>query len=178
MTTSAYPAISWYNRDNTQQVSLWDVGQGGTVKAGEESPQFGVLIWNNRGGTADVSDIVKADLTTRDMDARDITPPVVGRWVRVKNDSQAEVVATPIGKGANKDIKTSGTTLNDDGSFTPNVAPHTSPAGEVSALGVKNDGTKTNAAGNFIEVTLSALPAATAPAGTFDFVVRLSYTFT
>ncbi|MGG3801273.1 hypothetical protein [Metabacillus fastidiosus] len=178
MAVSTYPVISWWNRSNTQQVSLWDVGQGGTVKAGEESPQFGVLIWNNRGGTADVSDIVKAELTTRDMDAKDVTPPVVGKWVRVKNDSQAEVTAERIGKGANKSIKTSGTTTNTDGSFTPGVAPHTSPAGEVSALGVKNDGTKSGAAGNFIELTLSALPEATAPAGTFDFVVRLSYTFT
>lgn len=178
MAESVYPIISWYNRENTQQVTLWDVGQGGTVKAGEESPQFGLCIWNNRGGTTDVSNIVLAELTTRDMDARDITPPVVGKWVRVKNDSQAEVVATPIGKGASKSVKTSGTTVNEDGSFVPNVAPHTSPAGEVSALGVKNDGTKTNSGGNFIEVTLSALPAVTAPAGTFDFVVRFSYTFT
>lgn len=178
MATSTYPVISWFNRDNTQQVTLWDVGQGGTVKAGEESPLFGICIWNNRGGTSDVSDIVLAELTTRDMDAKDITPPVVGKWVRVKNDSQAEVVATPIGKDASKRIKTSGTTVNEDGSFTPGVPPHTSPAGEVSALGVKNDGTKTNSGGNFIECTLSALPQSTAPAGTFDFVVRLSYTFT
>jgi len=157
---------------------MWDVGQGGTVKAGEESPQFGVLIWNNRGGTSDVSDIVLAEVTTRDMDSNAVTPPVVGEWVRVKNDSISEVVATAVGANTSKSVKTIGTTVNANGSFTPNTAPHVSAAGDVSALGVMNDGTVAGSAGNFIELTLSALPDSTAPAGTFDFVVRFSYTFT
>lgn len=178
MAVSTYPVISWWNRSNTQQVTLWDVGQGGTVKAGEESPQFGVLIWNNRGGSEDVSNIVAAELTTRDMDAKDTSPPVAGRWTRVKNDSIGEVVATPVGRNASKAIKSVGKTINGNGEFTPNVPPHTSPAGEVSALGVKNDGTKENSLGNLIEVTLTALPEATAPAGVFEYVVQLTYTFT
>lgn len=174
MSVSTDPIISWWNRDNTQQLTLWDIG---VVDAGTESNHLGVLIWNNRGGDEDVANIVEADLTTRAMDASDTGFVVEGRWIRAKVDAY-EVGFTPIGKEAYHPIKTLGSTTNADGTFTPNEDPHISPAGDVSALGVKNDGTKANSAGNFIEVTLMALPDALAPAGTFDFVVRLSYTFT
>lgn len=175
MSVSTDPIISWWNRDNTQQLTLWDIG---VVDAGTESPHLGVLIWNNRGGDEDVANIVEATLTTRDMDAGDVGHVVVGKWIRVRVDSISEAVFTPIGKDAYHPVRTVGTTINDDGSHTPQVPPHTSPAGTVSVLGVKNDGTKVNSQGNFIECTLLAFPDALAPAGTFEFVVRLSYTFT
>lgn len=175
MAVSTDPIISWWNRTNTAQLTQWDIG---VVDAGTESPHLGVLIWNNRGGLTDVANIVEATLTTRDMDAGDVGHVVAGKWIRVRNDSISESVFTAIGKATYHPVRTVGTTVNASGSHTPEVSPHTSPAGTVSALGVKNDGNKTNSPGNIIETTLHAFPAALAPAGTFEFVVRLSYTFT
>lgn len=174
MAEAVDPIISWWNRDNTQQVTRWDVG---IVDAGTESPHFGVLIWNNRGGETDVANIIDARLTTRDPDNGDVGHVVQGKWVRVRVDSIGEVMFTPIGKDAFHTVRTVGTTTNADGTHTPEVDPHTSPEGTVCLLGVKNDGTKANSQGNFIECTLLAFPDNLAPAGTFDFVVRLSYTF-
>lgn len=45
----------------------------------------------------------------------------------------------------------------------------------VDILGVKNDGNKNNAKGNYVEIILDALPPATSPAGKFEFLIRLSY---
>ncbi|GAA0376618.1 hypothetical protein [Bacillus horti] len=175
MAVSTNPVISWWNRDNTSQVTLWDIG---VVDAGTESNHLGVLIWNNRGGDEDVANIVEASLTTRAMDASETGFVVEGKWIRAKVDSLHEVGFTPIGKGADHPVRTEGSTIVDGISHTPSDPDYVTDAGRVSALGLKNDGTKENSAGNFIEVTLMALPDALAPAGTFDFVVRFSYTFT
>lgn len=168
------PIISWWDRENVKQHTQWNIG---VVDAGTESEHFGVLIWNNRGGSEDVSNIVEASLTTRNADASETGHVVEGKWIRVRVDSIGEAIFTPIGKDAQHLVRTVGTTTNEDGTHTPEVPPHTSPAGTVCALGVKNDGTKANAQGNYIECTLVAFPDNLAPAGTFEFVVRLSYTF-
>lgn len=168
------PIVSWYSRDNTTQITKWDIG---TVDAGSISADFGVLIWNNRGGTTDVSDMQDCTITTKDSLGGNSGELVVNKWIEVKVDTLNETTFTPIGGNTTHPIRTTGSTTNADGTFTPGVAPHISDTGSVDILGVKNDGTKTNAAGNFVEVTLHANVPSTASAGVVNFLTRVAYKY-
>ena len=44
------PVVSWYNADNTEPVSSWEIGL--LTRKTSEPTTF--LIWNNRGGEEDV----------------------------------------------------------------------------------------------------------------------------
>jgi hypothetical protein len=158
----ATPIISWYSQDNTFDVAAnggWNIGQ---LNAGETSPQFGLLVWNNRGGTTAVSDMNDCVITTVDTQGGSNSPVVSGKWVGVKVVSASEVNFSPIGGNGQNDgrpIKASGLA-----------------AGTIS--GAANDGTKANSTANFAELILQASPPLNSPAGTFDFNVRVSFTFT
>lgn len=158
----ANPIVSWYSQDNTVDEAAnggWNIG---VINAGESSSQRGFLIWNNRGGTTAVPDMNDCKITTVDMQGGSNSPVVSGKWVSVKVLSQSEVNFSPIGGNGENDgrpIRASG-----------------QAAGVIK--GAVNDGTKPNSAANFAEVVLQATPPLNSPAGTFDFNVRVSYTFT
>lgn len=177
---SATPLVSWRTRDNTQQVTSWDIG---TVDAGTVSQDFGFLIWNNYQGSTDVPNMEDAVITTKDQNGGNTGELVTGQWIEVKVDSMGETSFTPIGfdvvngVAVVHPIRTTGSTTYNDVTSTPNVPPHTSQNGVVSILGVANDGTKENSAGNYVEVTLHARVPGNASAGLINFLTRVSYKF-
>lgn len=152
----AAPLVSWYSADNLTQITSWGIG---TVDAGSTSPDTTFLIWNNRGGAAAVSNMESCTITTKDSAGGDTGELVVDKWIQVRVDAMSETTFTAIGGTSTKSIKAGGT------------------AGAGIIEGAINDGTVANAANNFAQVTLHAVPLATATAGNVDFLLRVAYTY-
>lgn len=152
----AAPLVSWQSADNTTQITSWAIG---TVDAGSTSPDITFLIWNNRGGAEAVSDMTSCTITTKDSAGGDTGELVVDTWIQVRVDTLSETTFTAIGGTAAKSIKAGGT----------------ADAGTIE--GAINDGTIAGAPNNFAQVTLHAVPLATATAGNVDFLLRVAYTY-
>lgn len=153
----AAPIVSWYNTDNTSQVTQWDIG---TVDAGSVSTAFGVLIWNNRGNSTAVSDMTNTTITTKDSAGGNTGELVTNTWIEAKVNSLAEANFSPMGGTVTRDLKA------DDSNVTSGIIK-----------GTANDGTKTNAKGNFCDVSLRANVPPTATAGLVNFLTRVSYQY-
>ncbi|ALS22325.1 hypothetical protein [Paenibacillus naphthalenovorans] len=152
----AQPQVSWWNSINAAQITDWAIGQ---VDAGSTSPDTTFLIWNNRGGSTGVSDMTSCTITTKDSGGNDTGELVTNKWIHVRVDTMSESTFTPIGGTTTKSIKAGGS----------------APAGTIK--GTANDGTTANATENFAQVTLHAVPLATATAGNVDFLLRVAYTY-
>ncbi|GBF32206.1 hypothetical protein DCCM_0397 [Desulfocucumis palustris] len=161
------PLVSWYSADNVAQLTKWEIG---TIDAGSISPMLGVLIWNNRGGTADVSTMTNCTITTKDSAGGDTGELVTNLWIEVKVDSMGETDFTggKIGGPTTHVIQAGGNTTFNDVTTSPN-------AKEI--LGVANDSSKTNAKGNYAQVSLRANVPATATAGNVNFLTRVAYQY-
>lgn len=148
------PIVSWYDASNTTQQTSWDIG---TVDAGSVSADTQFLIWNNRGGASDVSDMTNCTITTKDSSGGDTGELVTDTWIEVQVDELGEQTFTPIG----------GTTTKEIGNGIT--------AGTIS--GVANDGTLANADANYCLLTVHANVPATATAGNYNFLLRVSYQY-
>ncbi|MEC0276790.1 hypothetical protein [Peribacillus frigoritolerans] len=178
------PVVSWWNADNTTQQTRWDIG---TVDAGKISAATTFLVWNNRSGASDVSDMQNATITTKAADTTDTGELVLNRWIEVKVKSLGEGSVNKIGYNATatppgpvtRRVATTSSTTNADGTFTPGVAPHAVDpvVGTVDILGVKNSGDIASAKGNFVELVLQANVPTNASAGKVDFLTRISYQY-
>lgn len=175
------PVVSWRTRDNSQQLLKWDLG---VVDAGTTSPDFGFLIWNNYNSVNDVSNMEDCTITVKDEFGGDTGDLVTGQWIEVRVDNETgdgnfHKIGYDInlGQPVKHPIQTNGTTIYNSVSSTPNVPPHTSANGTVCILGVANDGTKENSAGNFVELTLRANVPSNASSGLIKFLTRVSYKY-
>lgn len=174
------PIVSWRNADNSEQVYNWEIG---TVDAGNISKDFIVLIWNNHPSGqdeyGDVADMQNVSITTKDANTGNTGDLVVDKWIEVKNVSLNDSEFTPIGGEGVYPIRTTGTTTFEGDDSTPGVPPHAIDPeyGSVDILGVKNDGTINNSAGNFIQVVLRANVPTTAGAGLVNFLTRVTYSY-
>lgn len=88
----ALPEISIYNEIGNKKVSTWLTG---TVKAGTSSPELTVHVWNNKGGTVDVSDMIECSVIALDKNGRntgaivsDSTP-----WIKVNVNDSPEIAS-------------------------------------------------------------------------------------
>lgn len=154
----ATPVISWskVKADSTiEDATRFDIG---IVDAGSVSDATTFLIWNNKGGASDVSNMTNCTITTKDSTGGNTGDVVTGTWIQVKVDSANETTFSPIGGTVTKAIKAAGAI---DGVIE----------------GKLNDGTVANSALNFAKVTLQASIPQTATAGNFDFITRVSYQY-
>lgn len=163
------PQVSWWNPSNDTAIPKWEIG---VIDAGSKSPEFGVLIWNNRwDGVAtqtDLSTMTNCTITTKDETGGDTGEIITNTWIEVRVDSMGEAAFTKIGGTVKKTIQAGGTTTNVDGSFAPNGK---------EIMGVKNDGTVGNSGANFCQVALRANVPATATAGNVNFLTRVAYQY-
>ncbi|OBR64927.1 hypothetical protein A7K91_04930 [Paenibacillus oryzae] len=175
------PLVSWYaatNQDN-QQINRWDIG---VVNASEVSQGFEFLIWNNRKGDTDVPDMQNAVFMTKDEHGGNTGELVEGQWIEVKVD-QKDSTFHKVGWDALTNqpvahpLKASGSTTFNGVNSTPNTAPHTTTNGEVSILGVANDGSLANSKGNFVKVTLQCRIPGNASQGLVNFRSRTTFQF-
>lgn len=151
--------ISWWKQDNASQWSNWTVNGGNPVDAGSTSQNDVFLIWNNRGGSADISDAQSCTITTKDIAGGDTGELVTDKWIWARVDTMGESTFSQIGGTTTRPIKAGGSAA----------------AGTIK--GTANDGVVANSASNFAQVTLQARPTVTATAGNVAFLLRLQYTF-
>lgn len=151
---STAPIVSWYFPDNETPISQWDIG---VIDAGTTSPEQTILIWNNRGGTEDVSDMQECKITTTDNQG-DVLDLVKDKWVECRVDSIEGDTFTPIGGEEAKEIRAKG-------------------QAEGIIKGTANAALLEDEA-NYAKVTLRARPPLNSPAGQRNFKVRVSYYYT
>lgn len=150
------PIVSWYTRDNTSQVTQWDIG---TVDAGSISSTFGVLIWNNRGNGTAVSDMTNCTITTKDSAGGNTGELVTDTWIEVRVDSLGETDFAAIGGTVVKDIRAKNAGVD-----------------AKTIEGGANGGDLTDDK-NYAELTLRANVPPTATAGLVNFLTRVSYQY-
>lgn len=161
----AAPQVNWRKQDNSAAVPSWNIG---TIDAGTPSSDFGVLIWNNFAGTTDLSTMTNCTITTKDSAGGNTGELVTNKWIEATVVSASETGRTAIGGNTTHPIQAGGNTTNASGTSSPNV-------NEI--LGVKNDGNKENAKGNFAEVVLRANVPGNATAGNVAFLTRVAYQY-
>lgn len=175
----AIPVISWWDSTHTRQVSApFDFL---VVDAGNKSGKFTFNVWNNKGGATDVSKMEDCTVTTRDMTGGlgntlgAEVPLVRDNWMHVQVDSLAETdindVTSLVGKDYSKNIGTKGSTTKNNLGETL-ASPLTPLAKEI--LGVQNNGTATDSAGNFTTLTFQAEVPLSASAGQQNFKLRVN----
>jgi len=235
----AKPIIYWMDSTHTAQVvTPFDFG---VIDAGDESNVYTFNIWNNKGGTTDVSKMEDCTITTRDMSGGlgdtvgNIVQAVRDNWFHVQVDSLGETdlsaSTSRVGKDYSKNLGTTGVTKHrksltattwaattaytvgeavkpavDNGYFyvctTAGTSGGTAPTWSTTEgtsvtdgsviwetvkidwkpsakeiMGVQNDGTPTNSAGNFVTVTIQCVVPLNADSGRQDLKIRTSYRY-
>lgn len=150
------PVIAWYNDTNTTQLTSLDFG---VVDAGAVSAAIRVLIWNNRGGNAAVSDATGCVVTTKDTSGGNTGDVVVERWVEAQDNKEASPSFVAIGGTTTRPV-----------AAAPAVAPKV-------IKGTANDGTTANSPNNFADVSFQWRVPSTATAGQRQWLTRLSYQY-
>lgn len=151
----AQPIVTFYNEDNTAEVTSWDLGE---LNANSVSPSLKLNIWNNRAGTEDVSDMKEVSVTCLDGDLDYNGEVVVNQWMNVKmlDDSDS---FTPVGGTTTKSIKAAGQTDN-------------------TIKGTANDGTLENSTDNFVPLEVKLIIPMNSTAGLHNFNFRCQYFYT
>ncbi|MGV6936039.1 hypothetical protein ACWA2B_11035 [Paenibacillus sp. CMM36] len=181
------PVIEWRNSTHATEIITQDFG---VIDADTKSSPFTFNIWNNRydatkgTGKTDVAKMEDCTITTRDMTGGtgdtvgNVVEVVKNSWFHAQVDTLQETDldqdSSKIGKIASKPIGTTGsTTKNWDG--TVYDTPFKPGAKEI--LGVANNGTPLDAAGNYVTVTLQCAVPLDASSGKQSFKLRVSYRY-
>ncbi|WP_068620007.1 hypothetical protein [Paenibacillus tuaregi] len=176
------PGVSWYNATHTQEIK--EPFDFKVIDAGDKSSIYTFNIWNNKGGSEECAKMEDCSITTTDMksgtgeDAGNIVEVVKNMWFHAQVDSlgetDIEADTSKIGKDRSKPIGTKGKTTKDNtGAAYP--TPFVPAAKEI--LGVKNNGTPADAAGNYATVSLQAQVPLDASSGQQKFKLRVSYRY-
>lgn len=150
------PSITIVN-DSDVTVASWDCG---TVQANSDSAILTILVWNNRGGSAALSDLKDASITTLDIDGGSSSDVVAGHWVQVNVPGiDGDMTTwTSIGGATVKYLRADSLTSAD---------------GNV-IRGVANDGTVANGKANYCTCRLKAHVPLNATPGTKTWKTRLN----
>ena len=154
------PLIGIYNESNTAFQSTWDVG---IVRAQQPSTVLTINVWNNRGGTTDVSDLKEPILSVLDSDGLNaLTPVPRDKWVQVNVPSVDgdNTTWTPIGGTTTK-------MLMANGGVTDNTIK-----------GTVNDGDPLLYPQNVCTTNLRIEAPLNSTPGDFSFKIRLTAYFT
>lgn len=171
------PIVQWWDEAETAQQSQWDAG---VVDAGSDSLPTVFHVWNNRGGSSAVSDMINVDLTVRDINGQTTD-------LRVAGQSEAIVYAQFFDSS-----KLSGAgqwgAHNEDTSVWEgdywralrhdDACPVVSCSGEQrKILGQANSGNFNTDKGNYAKIKLKLYAKPTAGAGPVEWLTRISYQY-
>ena len=162
----AQPVVSIYDRDNNVIFSNWTIEN---LVGQSESDVLDLLVWNNREGLTNVSDMTDVTIMVVDEDGvNENTPLVVGQWIHVLVNTTAET--DPDGKKMFSPI---------GGSVyvRPLRAEGVDESEGNMIRGRANDGSilETN---NFSKIKLKMAPLINAPGGFHIFKIKLVYSYT
>lgn len=135
----ATPIFQVYESGGTTVATSHSFGQ---VKAGNESAEYTVEVWNNKGGSSVVADVIEATVTTTDASGGNTGDVVTGKYMNLNvngESSGGNPTWTAIGGTTKAPIRAAGYTSADDsgggGKFDGTV-----PAGSTAAAATKNCG--------------------------------------
>lgn len=135
----ATPIFQVYESGGTTVATSHSFGQ---VKAGNESADYTVEVWNNKGGSSVVADVIEATVTTTDASGGNTGDVVTGKYMNLNVNGETsgnKLTWTAIGGTAKAPIRAAGYTSADDsgggGKFDGTV-----PAGSNAAAATKNCG--------------------------------------
>lgn len=161
----AQPVVTFFNADSSSAVERWDIGE---VDANSESPTLEVVVWNNKGGTEDVSNMQDVSVTCLDGTGGDQAKMITERWMKVLVDTTAEKDAgnvkkfSAIGGVDARPVRAQGITAADGNLIR----------------GTANEGLMDEAADNHSKMTFKVGVPLNAPAGQHDFRIRVQYFYT
>ena len=155
----ATPIITLLGSDQATAVSEWHVG---TVKAGNDSAVLEVNVWNNKGGSAAVSDLIESTVAVKDGNGDDTGAVPAGLWVQTLIDTTADVDAnstkqySKIGGQTTRPLRGNGILAS---------------AGDVIS-GAINDGTAANSGNNYCNCKFKVNVPQNSVSGTQQFKIR------
>lgn len=151
----AAPIVSWTEKDGETPVTEWKMGK---INAGEAAPSKTFLIWNNKGGEEDVSDMQDTQITTTDG-VGDELDVVAEKWTYVQcfpKDSSF--------------VQVGGDTMH-------MIQASDAQVGEGIIKGTANGGLQTDTA-NYAKVEAYVHPDLNAPAGLRSYFTRIVFYYT
>jgi len=165
----AAPIMSWWSGDNTTPMSTWPIGK---LDAGYDSAEYQFLVWNNKGGSADVADAVNCYVTTKDINGgngvgTNADQLVSGKWVKVCCSTNGLNPALPVSWYAiGGDVKS-------DLKAADSLGGVVTPAKTI--CGKANDGNMLNFPECFARLYTKVSIPSDAIMGKVDFLVRVGY---
>ena len=135
------PIFQVYESGGTTVATSHSFGQ---VKAGNDSAVYTVEVWNNKGGSSPVSDVIEATVTVTDASGGNTVDVVTGKYMNVNVNGEtasggSTLVWTAIGGTSKAPIRAAAYTSASDsgggGKFDGTV-----PAGTTAATATANCG--------------------------------------
>lgn len=156
----AQPIVGYYTANGGAQVSSWAIGE---IDANSTSPTLNVSIWNNKGGTSDVSHMKNVTVTCLDSTGGDTDPMVAEAWMQAWINNELETSKKAIGGTVKKDVNAIG--------LDPAMAGHT-------IYGTANGGVIGTDVNNYALANFTVKVPANAKEGQHDFKIRTEYFYT
>lgn len=170
---STTPIIKIYNENNTAIQSTWNAGELDVSSSDSyESDVLVINIWNNKGGSTNVSNLIGCNITTKDINGEHNEQLVTEQWVKVCVDSTASTDESgskkfspvgydeSIGKSIVCDVAYQGATGTDKTNCT--------------LKGVANTGVASASKTNYSKVSLKIIPGVNAIAAVHHFKTRFT----
>ena len=170
------PVVSWCDSTNSLISSTLNFN---VVDAGTDSSVVKLYIWNNKGGSAAVSNMTSCTITTKDQSGNDTGYVVTQQWSKVSciSAGEAAVPANAIGGTQGANLGTGFTGAEHA------IAGYNQATGIIA--GAINDGTLTGVAGTdgktlgaYAEVNVVVHPPLNTVAGQQSFAFRVNYQYT
>ena len=153
----AQPIVEYYSQDGSTKVTNWNIGE---IDANTVSPTLHVSVWNNKGGTTDVSHMKDVSVTCLDGTGGDTDTMIADAWMQVSVNG---ATAAAIGGTTSKPVTAVG--------LNPNVDGHV-------IYGTTNDGSVANSKKNFANMDFAVKVPPNALEGLHNFKIRTQYFYT
>ena len=167
MAAISVPIIRIYNAANSVVQDAWNAGEIDIANSSSfESSELVINVWNNKGGTGTVPDLVGCNITTKNVNGDNTDEQVVTeKWVQACVDSMASTDAS--GRKIFSPI----------GGSTVCLVAHQSASGSDKTncviKGTPNNGGLTEI-NNYSKITLKVVPTINARSGVHHFKTRIS----
>lgn len=195
MAISVPPIVEWWDKNETGIQSLWDAG---TIDAGSEGEVTVFHLWNNRKkedeeSTA-VADMINVDLTVRDSSGGITDGSIANQLYGIVKAQFTDYTKTSTEVVESGGIQNTITNNFARGAYNPQTKIwednywteliHNDPKPVYSANGTKriisgavNTGDMEKDLANFSEIRLKLYAKSAAPAGSLNFITRISYQY-
>lgn len=167
---SVAPIPQWWDEEETSQQSQWDAG---IVDAGSESASTIFHLWNNRGNSASIADMINVDITVRDINGQTTDLTIAGQQDGVVMCQFFDSVKQEWGAYVDDVwVKDAWAELL----YNDPQAVVASNGAKRTIAGASNSGSLSDTS-NFAQIKLKLFAKPTATAGQVAWITRVSYQY-